>query len=57
MKSRALFVLTKLVKKYPELKNELKLCLEDQMDKNTDSFRKRAMKELKLLSDQKIGCR
>jgi len=43
-KSRALMVLFKLTKKYPELKNELKICLEDQIIKNQDSFTKRAKK-------------
>ena len=43
-KSRALIVLFKLTKKYPELKNELKICLEDQIIKNQDSFTKRAKK-------------
>ncbi len=46
-KSRSLFVLFKLTNKYPELKNELKLCLEDQMEKNTNDFSKRARKVLK----------
>lgn len=45
-KSRSLFVLFNLTKKYPELKNELKLCLEDQLDKNTPDFNKRANKIL-----------
>ena len=46
IKSRALFVLFKLREKYPELKNELILCLEDQMDKHSKDFRKRALKVL-----------
>lgn len=46
IKSRALFVLFKLTKKHPELKNELILCLEDQMDKHSKDFRKRALKVL-----------
>ncbi len=45
-KSRSLFVLVNLTKKYPALKNELKLCLEDQMDKNTKDFNRRAKKVL-----------
>ncbi len=45
-KSRALFVLFELTKKYPELKNELKLCLMDQLDKNSNDFNKRANKIL-----------
>lgn len=44
IKSRAVLVLFQLTKKYPELKEELKLCLHDQMDKHSDSFRKRADK-------------
>jgi len=43
-KSRSMFVLLKLTNKYPELKNELKLCLEDQMNKHTKSFSKRVEK-------------
>lgn len=46
IKSRALFVLFRLTEKYPELKNELTLCLEDQMDKHSKDFRKRALKVL-----------
>ena len=46
IKSRSLWVLLKLTKKYPELKNELKLCLQDQMDKYTNDFKKRATKIL-----------
>ncbi len=46
IKSRSLWVLFKLTKKYPELKNELKLCLKDQMDKYSKDFKKRATKIL-----------
>ncbi len=46
IKSRSIWVLLKLIKKYPELKNELKLCLKDQMDKHTKDFEKRATKIL-----------
>lgn len=46
IKSRALLVLFKLTKKYPELKNELRLCLTDQIDRYSDSFKKRATKIL-----------
>ncbi len=45
-KSRSLFVLFELTKKYPDLKNELKLCLQDQMNKQTPDFEKRAKKIL-----------
>jgi len=47
LKSRSLMVLFKLTKKYPELKNELSLCLKDQMDKHTKEFEKRAVKILR----------
>lgn len=46
IKSRALFVLADLIKMYPDLKNELRLCIEDQLDKNTKDFDKRALKIL-----------
>lgn len=49
-KSRALKVLFNITKKYPELSNELKLCLEAQVDANTKDFRKRAMKILSQLN-------
>jgi hypothetical protein len=49
-KSRALFALYNLTKKYPELKNELKICLEDQLDKNTKDFNKRAQKVINKLN-------
>ena len=49
IKSRALLVLFNLTKKYPELKNELKLCLEDQMDRHSLDFKKRASKILMAL--------
>ena len=45
-KSRALWVLVKLSEKYPDLKQELKLCIEDQMHKSTKEFEKRAAKIL-----------
>lgn len=46
IKSRSILVLFKLTKKYPELKNELKICLQDQMDKHSHDFKKRASKIL-----------
>jgi hypothetical protein len=46
-KSRSLWVLCNLAKKYPELKSELKVCLKDQMGKHTKDFEKRAIKILK----------
>lgn len=49
IKSRAALLLLKLTKKYPELKNELKLCLEDQMKKYSRDFEKRVAKVLQEL--------
>ena len=46
IKSRALFVLFKLTKKYPEIKNELILCINDQMDKYSIDFKIRSTKIL-----------
>lgn len=46
IKTRALWVLVELSKKYPDLKQELKLCLSDQMDKYSKDFKKRAEKIL-----------
>lgn len=46
IKSRSIWVLQKLCKKYPELKNELKLCIKHQMDKYSKDFEKRAVKIL-----------
>jgi hypothetical protein len=46
IKSRALFVLFKLTKKYPELKNELKLCINHQIDKHSIDFKKRSTRIL-----------
>jgi len=45
-KSRSLFVLQKLTGKYPDLKNELKMRIHDQLDRNTENFRIRAHKVL-----------
>ncbi|WP_343632764.1 hypothetical protein [Fluviicola sp.] len=52
IKSRAAFVLFKLCKKYPEIKNELRLCLLDQKDKYSKDFRKRADKILQQLDQE-----
>lgn len=49
IKSRAALGLYELTKKYPELLNELKLCLTDQMDKYSKDFQKRAAKILTAL--------
>ncbi len=46
IKSRSLLVLFKLTKKYPGLKNELRLCLKEQVDKHSIDFEKRATKIL-----------
>ncbi len=51
IKARAMLVLFKLTEKYPELKNELKLCLKDQMDKYSVSFKKRVIKVLNKLEE------
>ena len=46
IKSRSLYVLLKLSKKYSEIKNELKLSILDQMDKYSNDFKKKATKIL-----------
>ncbi|MCW3085493.1 MAG: hypothetical protein JWP12_2859 [Bacteroidetes bacterium] len=46
----ALEVLSNLIKQYPELKNELKAAIEDQLPKTTAAFHSRAKKVLKKLS-------
>jgi hypothetical protein len=51
LKSRSILVLYHLSKKYPEIKNELKICLEDQMDKYSVDFQKRAEKILRKMND------
>jgi hypothetical protein len=48
-KTRALWALLKLSEKFPELKQEIKLCLKDQKDKYSRDFRKRAEKILAAL--------
>ncbi len=45
-KSRSLFVLFKLTKKYPDMRNELKLVIHEQLDRNSVDFKKRASKIL-----------
>lgn len=49
IKSRCILVLFKLTKKYPELKNELALCLIDQQHKYSKDFEKRITKILNKL--------
>ena len=49
VKSYALFALTKLAAKHPDLKNELEWVIKDQLTKNSASFKKRAEKILQQL--------
>ncbi len=49
VKSNALFALFNLTQKYPELKRELKVSLENQLGKSTADFDKRARRLLKKL--------
>lgn len=49
IKSRSIWVLQKLCKKYPELKNELKIVIEDLADNYSKDFEKRVRKVLKEL--------
>jgi hypothetical protein len=54
-KSYALTALCRLSDKHPELKNELKLVVEDQCDKNSVSFQKRAKRflaEMRIIADK-----
>lgn len=46
IKSRAILVALELVKKHPELKQEFILCLNDQVEKHTQDFKKRVGKVL-----------
>ena len=46
IKTRALWVLVELSKKYPELKQELKICLSDNMEQYSKDFQKRVEKIL-----------
>jgi hypothetical protein len=46
VKSRSVLVLFNLTKKYPELKNELRYSLEDQLNKHSKDFDKRVAKIL-----------
>ncbi len=48
-KNFSLFALYNTCLNYGELKNELKVVIEDQLDKNSKDFKKRAMKVLKKL--------
>jgi hypothetical protein len=51
IKSRALSVLFSLTKKYPDLKNELRMCLAGLMDKHSKAFKKRASKILAAMGE------
>lgn len=48
-KSRSLFVLFELTNKYPDMRNELKLAIHEQLDRNSNDFKKRATKILAAL--------
>ena len=48
-KTYSMYSLHDLTKKYPELRNELKVSLEDQLDKNTANFKRRVLKILSVL--------
>jgi len=48
-KSRAVLVLFNLTKKYPELKNEFRYSLKDQLNKYSKDFDKRITKILMLI--------
>lgn len=52
-KNYSLSALLDLTNKYPEVKNELKIVIEDQLDKNSSSFEKTAMRILKELEKPK----
>jgi hypothetical protein len=49
IKTRSIWVLLKLSQKYPELKNELRVCLKNQLDKHTKDFDKSIVKILSAL--------
>lgn len=49
IKTITLTVLHSLCNEYPELKNELKLCIEDQIEHSSTSFKKTANKILSVL--------
>ncbi len=55
IKARAVLVLFKLTEKYPELKNELRLCIIDQKDKYSKDFQKRAGKILRELENEPLN--
>ena len=49
IRSRSLAVLFKLSTRYPDLKYELRCCIEDQLDKHSAAFKIRATKVLSAL--------
>lgn len=49
IKTRCIWLLQRLAKKYPDLKNELTLCILAQKDKYSQDFERRAIKILKEL--------
>ncbi len=51
VKSRSALVLFNLTKKYPELKNELRYSLKDQLNKYSKDFDKRVARILKLIDE------
>ena len=46
IKSLIVSLLFKLSQKYPDIKTELVICLEEELDKNSEAFRKKALKIL-----------
>lgn len=50
-KSRSLSVLFKLSQKYPDLKNELAVCIQDHIDQYTGDFKKKSEKILMALEN------
>jgi len=48
-KSYAMLALQRVVAKYPEFKNELEVAIEEQLQHNSESFKKRAKKILESL--------
>lgn len=51
VKSRSVLVLFNLTKKYPELKNELRYSLKEQLNKYSKDFDKRVVKILMLIDE------
>ena len=51
VKSNSMLVLHRLCDKYPDLQNELRICLEDQLERTGVAFQKTARKILQALPD------